>query len=309
MSLHSEFMSFNEKIKLTSSRKDSIIGSRDAVRDKIRNYFKSNLKINQPKFMRQGSFSINTALNPIADNEVDIDDGLYLKHVDENDEKSWPTPKAAHKLVLDSLNGHTQDGCEDKTSCVRVIYRNYYHVDIPVYIMQGNHAKLANVKTNTWETSDSKDFSDWFYANRKDEQTNRIIRYLKAWRDFNDYDFSSIELTILVTKNHVQNEDDCLALMFTIDNIYKYLSLYKKIEKPVAPYENLWEGKNVDLLIHNIKQLLDDLIVITNCPEKRRATLILREQFGERFPLASNEESKKDNTREYTWSPKPWGII
>lgn len=306
MNLHTEFQTFNEAIKLTQNRKERILSSRNAVREKIRNHFKNELQINQPKFMRQGSFAINTALNPLADNEVDIDDGLYLKHIDENNKATWPTPKEAHQLVIDALCNHTQDGCEDKTSCVRVVYRNFYHVDIPIYIMQDNHAKLANTKTNTWETSDSRDFSDWFYRNRKTEQTNRIIRYLKAWRDCNNIDFSSIELTILATENHIENDDDGMALKSTVDNIYSHLVMCGKIDKPVAPYENLLEGKNIDSLIKSIKRLKDDLNTVYNsCTSKNRATTILREQFGDRFPLV---EDCKDNTREYNWSPKPWGM-
>lgn len=302
MNLHSEFQSFNEAIKLTQSRKDKILNSRNAVREKIRNYFTNELQINQPQFMRQGSFAINTALNPLTDDEVDIDDGLYLKHIDENREETWPTPKEAHQLVIDALCNHTQDGCEDKTSCVRVVYRNFYHVDIPVYIMQGNHAKLANIKTNKWETSDSKDFSDWFYSNRKSEQTNRIIRYLKAWRDYNNIDFSSIELTILVTENHIENDDDGISLKSTVDNIYSHLNIFRRIDKPVAPYENLLDKKNIDSLIRSIKQLKDDLNTAYNSSSKNRATTILREQFGDRFPIAGDS-----NTQEYKWSPKPWG--
>ena len=48
MNLHSEFQSFNEAIKLTQSRKDKILNSRNAVREKIRNYFRNELQIKQP---------------------------------------------------------------------------------------------------------------------------------------------------------------------------------------------------------------------------------------------------------------------
>lgn len=301
MNLHSEFQTFNESIKLTQNRKEKILSSRNAIREKIRNYFRNELQIKQPLFMRQGSFAINTALNPLADDEVDIDDGLYLKHIDENNEATWPTPKEAHQFVIDALCNHTQDGCEDKTSCVRVVYRNFYHVDIPVYIMQGNHAKLANKKTNKWETSDSKDFSDWFYNNRKSEQTNRIIRYLKAWRDKNNLDFSSIELTILATENHIENNDDGISLKKTVEKICSHLFMYRKIKKPVAPHENLLEGKNTNSLIKQFEQLKNDLDTVYNCTSKNRATTILREQFGDRFPITGDTK-----TKEYNWSPKPW---
>jgi hypothetical protein len=104
------FLDFDEEIKLTQSRRNKIITSRDAVRDKIRKHFLENLRINQPKFMVQGSFTIYTALNPIDDNEVDTDDGVYLQRL--SDDNTWPTPQEAHQLILDALQGHTQDGTE-----------------------------------------------------------------------------------------------------------------------------------------------------------------------------------------------------
>ena len=99
MSLHTSFIDFCSTITISNSKKDSILKSRNAIRNVIRNYFKDELKINQPKFRIQGSFSINTALQPIDDNEVDIDDGLYLEHIDPSDTDTWPTPKEIHKTL------------------------------------------------------------------------------------------------------------------------------------------------------------------------------------------------------------------
>lgn len=244
MSLHTSFIDFCSKITISDSKKDSILKSRNAIRNVIRDYFKNELKINQPKFRIQGSFSINTALQPIDDNEVDIDDGLYLEHINPSDTDIWPTPKEIHKTLMDALDGHTKDGCEDKTSCVRVVYRNDYHVDIPIYIMKDSHALLANKKTNEWQTSDSKDFKDWFFENRKNEQTTRIVKYLKAWRDYKNINMASIELTILAVKHHVKDDDDAISLQKTVEAIYTELNFFRYIKKPVAPYENLWEDCN-----------------------------------------------------------------
>lgn len=301
-----EFKQFNDTIKLTEARKEKILNSRNAIREKIRTYMKNKLKLEQPKFMWQGSFAINTALNPINGNEVDIDDGMYLNHLSKIDERLWPSPKEVHNMILAALEGHTQNGCEDKTSCVRVIYNNFYHVDIPVYIIREGHAKLANIKTNKWEISDSKDFRDWFYKYRKDEQANRIVRYLKAWRDFNVYDFSSIELTILVVNNYVQDADDGQSLSATVEKIYSDICMNRKVVKPVAPRENLWCEKTnkIDTLIFNFEQLKKDLKSACTNKSKNRATLILQEQFGDRFPVITDK--CQEDTNEYSWSPKPW---
>ena len=47
-----------------------------------------------------------------------------------------------------------------------------------------------------------------------------------------------------------------------------------------------------------IKQLKDDLNTVYNsCTSKNRATTILREQFGDRFPITGDS-----NTQEYKWN-------
>lgn len=309
MSLHDCFIDFNSKITISDSKKESILKSRNAIRDVIRNYFKNELKLNQPKFRIQGSFSINTALQPIEENEVDIDDGLYLQYVDADDKTLWPTPKEIHKIIMQALENQTKDGCEDKSSCVRVIYRNDYHVDIPIYIMKDSHALLADKKTNEWQLSDSKDFRDWFFKNRQNEQTTRIVKYLKAWRDYKEIKMASIELTILAVIHHIKDDNDAVAVQKTVESIYTELNSSRCIMKPVAPKENLWEDKtDIDTVLKKIKQLKDDLeSAVTNSSE-HRASLILREQFGDRFPLIEDADDS-NSLRNYNTGPKPWKML
>ena len=303
--MNKAFSDFDGKIKLTKSRKDLILTSRDAIRGKIRSFFSEELKLKQPKFKMQGSFTINTALNPIINNEVDVDDGVYLQHITDNDK--WPTPLEAHQYILDALKGHTQDGCEDKSSCVRVRYRNFYHLDLPIYIMRDDCAYLAQTKQNEWQNSDSKEFKDWFYRNRTDEQVGRIVRYLKDWRDNRDLKFTSIELTILAIENFsFQDNRDDLSLLYTLDSINIKIQS-RKVKKPVSPFENLWDGLSEGEKDKRIK-LLNDLTVdvksaIDNKSE-HRSSLILREQFGDRFPLLKDEV--KTIMPSYAQGAKPW---
>lgn len=306
--LHQAFINFDKNVKLTEAKKADIRRRRDVVRDKIRAFFKDELKYNQPKFQSQGSFTINTALNPINGNEVDIDDGIYLQHVSQN-ENEWLSPKEAHKLIVDALEDHTKDGCEDKTSCVRLIYANDFHIDFPIYIMKNGHARLANTKTNTWIESDSKDFKDWFYNNRKSEQINRIIRYLKAWRDFTKADFTSIELTILVVNNFYGDDRDDRALYHTLEECVKELNTKGGIKKPVSPYEDLWENysdEKKQALRKNLKDLYDDLKGAINNTSENRASLILQQQFGDRFPKLKDKDTVP--IKEFNVGAKPWGL-
>lgn len=56
-----QFKAFHDAIKATESRKKTLRQNRDALREKIRKYFKDNHDdYIQPKFCWQGSFAMNT---------------------------------------------------------------------------------------------------------------------------------------------------------------------------------------------------------------------------------------------------------
>ena len=117
---------------------------------------------------------------------------------------------------------------------------------------------------------------------------------------------ASIELTILAVKHHVKDDDDAISLQKTVDAIYSELNFFRYIKKPVAPYENLWEDKDdIDSVLKKIKQFKDDLNSAVSNDSEHRASVILREQFGDRFPLIK-EINNSDSLRNYETGPKPW---
>ena len=310
MNLDSAFKKFDDNITLSQSKRSSIITSRNAIRDKIKGFFKAK-KEKVPSFYIQGSFATHTALAPLSNEEVDIDDGLYLNNIETDDMKKWPTPKDAHKEIVDALKGHTQDGCEDKTSCVRVIYKNNYHVDIPVYIMKDGHAYLANAKSNEWVLSDSKDFKDWYADKIKtdSEQARRITRYIKAWRDFRKVKMASIEIAILVAEHFVKGDSDLESLKSTLKEMYLDVFENQSIYKPVSPCENLWDGKSLNEIATVTDELRDFLNDVEDAYKvvDAEASSILRENFGDRFPQI--EEKRDSVTSTYSVGPKPWAHI
>lgn len=310
MNINTAFTKFDDNITLSQSKRSSIIASRNAIRDKIKNFFKGK-KEKVPSFYIQGSFATHTALAPLLNEEVDIDDGLYLNNIESDDMEKWPSPKDAHKEIMDALEGHTQDGCEDKTSCVRVIYQNNYHVDIPVYIMKDDHAYLANTKSNEWVLSDSKDFKDWYADKIKEdsEQARRITRYIKAWRDYNKVKMTSIEIAILVAEHFVQDDSDLISLKKTLNAMYLDVMENQSIYKPVSPNENLWEDKSLKEKTAITDELRDFLNDVGDACKKTdsEASTILRECFGNRFPQI--EEKRDSVTSTYSEGPKPWANI
>lgn len=308
--LHNDFTKFNSTIKLSTGRKERINTSREAVRKRIRNYFTNELGVTQPKFHTQGSFAINTALNPLDDNQVDLDDGMYLTHLKE-DPSEWISPQEAHDLVKEAVSGHTQDEVEDKPSCVRVVYRSFYHLDLPIYVLHEGKAMLAHTKEDRWIHSDAKEFRDWFYSSRKDEQTSRIIRYLKAWRDYTGVDLKSIAITVFVIQffRYTSDRDD-LTLRDTVANGLKIIERDRSLYEPVAPEKDLWgeySKKKMDVLLDAFRQLHLDVSDAIEASSSERAGAILKEVFGDRFPdppKSGNSKAKKVES-----GPKPWGLL
>ena len=72
------FLEFNDKMTLGDSKKDSLIKSRDSLRDKITSYVDEKDNIDNPTFQSQGSFELDTIVEPIPET---IDEDLSLIHI------------------------------------------------------------------------------------------------------------------------------------------------------------------------------------------------------------------------------------
>ena len=95
---HEQFVAFHDAIKATDVRKDKLKDNRKYLRKRIRNYFMDNLPEEiQPKFHSQGSFALDTILNPIKDVDglaaYDLDDGVYFIGETEGEKHPHKSPK------------------------------------------------------------------------------------------------------------------------------------------------------------------------------------------------------------------------
>ncbi len=328
--LHKEFIKYNKEIKLTSTREESLKKSRKELRRKIRNWFKDN-KSNelQPKFRGQGSFGMNTVINPIPtyddDGEkllkYDLDDGVYF--IEKDDEDNKKSINTWHDWVCDSVENHTGKDSIRKTTCVRVVFADGHHIDLPIYYKDGT-IELTH-KTKSWLESDPKEFVEWF-NDFNNSQLKRIVRYLKAWKNYREDNNSNLklpsgfELTILAANNHVKDDNDDKAFRETIRNINTELNKTNgfKCLRPTTP-----KGEDVfaaysdtrrDNFLNTLSSLLSDLDRADNEKNFRKASEYLRNnQFGDRFPLG---EDKKEEARSNQLAsslgaaaiiPKPYG--
>lgn len=290
MNLHSSFIEFDDKIKLSQSKANKLKASRDALRTDIKEWFTENDK-KQPKFCWQGSFAMKTTVNPIS-NDYDLDDGVYLQGYS-NDEKEWPSASSVHNWVKAATDERTSLDSTDKNTCVRINYADGYHIDLPIYIMKDDEPYLAQ-KSNGWTLSDPKAFTDWFIdkVNEKDEQLRRLVRYLKAWKEYNNVPLKGIEITILVADNFdsYDNRDD-KALFSTIEKILNALDKNFSCVKPVAPGEDLFENisdSKMNKILSSLTNLKNDLSTAISEENDETVTEILQGLFGTRFPKVEN---------------------
>ena len=292
--LNKLYSQFNDKITLTSSKTDSLRTSRNALRTDIKNWFSNKSKL-QPKFCWQGSFAMKTVINTIGDNEYDLDDGVYIRGYDDVELEDWPVASTVHKWVKDAVSERTKKDPADKKTCIRVTYADGYHIDLPMYIVKDDTAFLAH-KTNGWIESDPKAFKEWFVSKVQDEQygdqLRRLVKVLKAWKDYNEIDLKGVELTILATNAFDKYDDrDDKSFRNTINNIISNLENDFKCIKPVTPGENLFERFDEDEqeeIISAFKNLKESMDNALDEEDESKAADYLRNIYGTRFPKGTS---------------------
>ncbi|WP_461643968.1 cyclic GMP-AMP synthase DncV-like nucleotidyltransferase [Labilibaculum euxinus] len=329
--LHKEFTKYNKEIKLTPSRKESLKKSRKEIKKKIRKWFKDNKPDElQPKFHGQGSFEMNTGVNPIPEKDsenntllkYDLDFGVYFIEEDEEDNKQ--NIETWHNWVYKAVENHTAQSPIKKTTCIRVIFNDGHHLDLPIYYKVDNVIELAH-KVKSWIESDPKEFYEWF-NNLKNEQLERIVRYLKAWKNFRELKNTNLklpsgfELTILVANNYVEDDNDDKSFSETIRKMDAELNKANgfKCLRPTTPKDEdvfaNYSTSRKDNFLSTLKSLLNDLDRAKDEKNFKKASEILRNnQFGDRFPLGADkdEEEKSNNLGNSLGAtlitPKPYG--
>lgn len=329
--LNKEFISFDSEIKLTENRKTILKVSRNNIRKRIRKWFKDNKPDElQPKFYGQGSFEMNTGVNPIIvkDEEnnpilkYDLDYGIYfIEKEGENNRRSIDT---FHDWVYQSVENYTNKKPICKNTCIRVIFADGHNIDLPIYYKLGDVIEIAH-RSKGWILSDPKAFYEWF-NNEKKEKTRleAIVRCLKAWKNYRENNNSSLklpsgfELTILATKYYVEKDNLDDAFRKTVENIYNNIKNNFECKRPTTP-----EGEDVfssysetrkNNFLNILKSLVDDCNKAKDEKNFKKASEILRNnQFGDRFPVGSDKEELRFSDSLLTSlsaakiTPKPYG--
>lgn|GEM_PF-189371 len=289
---HKLFLDFNAAIALESNCKKTLRKSRDAVREKIRNYFRDNQNGFSPKFHGQGSFMMNTIIEPL-DGEFDIDDGIYFKV----EVEPLQSISSFHRWICEAIDGHTKQEPIDKQTCVRLVYARQYHLDLPIYyLIEGQTPYLAH-KGQGWIKSDPREFIKWFNGKAdEDGQLKRIVRYLKAWGDYRKGNLpSGLIFSILAANNIVFDEQDDIAFCQTLVSIKSQLELNFACYRPTTPaYENLLEDYSKtkkDYFLGQLGSFIQSAEkALSDKSSQKDACKAWQSHFGkDRFPFESEE--------------------
>lgn len=294
--LHNEFTAFHDRIALTSDRKAALLTARDAIRERIRNYFNKTLKIKAPMFRGQGSYAMDTAVNPIA-GEYGIDDGVYLQHLDNRNINDWPTAATVHQWLIKAINGHTNEKPMDKRTFVRVRSPDQYHINLPMYgELNGKYRMFVKGDANR-PLCDPLALTYWFNAIVKlyGEQLRRLVRYLKAWVDFQSGRRGKMPrgliLTVLAANHFQRHEKDDIALANTFQAISNAASTIFFVLNPVDINEvltdRLTNAQKTRFQVA-IKAAADNANQAIAQEDERKASNLWRKQLGDRFPLVNN---------------------
>lgn len=298
--LHSEFLEFFEKIKLSDAKKNQLNASKEAIRNDVKAFFKDKDDYMQPKFHTQGSMAMGLTINPLNE-EYDIDDGIYIrkKQIDYDDIKTWPTTATVHQLVKEACDVKNRT-VEDKTTCVRIVYANSYHVDLPIYIkdFEKNEfiPKLAH-KEDGWIDSDPRANTEYYknYKQQYGDILQRLIMYLKAIKDYQitsygqPFDISGFELMLLcckyISKTPINADNDGSTLLNICELILNNLKENTPLLKPITN-EDLWNNRTEEdknTIIAMFEYIKDVLEQAESEITKDLAKKVCTDLFGNRF--------------------------
>lgn len=328
MGIQTQFKKFHDKIKLgreddaykkARERDDSITGDvKDAF--KVAGYPVTSDFI-------QGSLATATAVVPLS-GDYDIDRALVIDAADAPENPVEP------KLVtLGVLEDRGFKNAKIKKPCVTADYASdNVHIDFPIYKAHGGQHYLAVGKKNSdennrsWSEADPRGLIEWVNdrseygdkASEKQNQYQRLVRYLKRWRDnkFSDdvaAKIYSIGLTVMAKErfspyfNDEGFRQDLEALRDTVGMMLQggYFSpqgdgKYRvSVALPKQPWRDIFSNSSVDTgtqFRNKLNRLHDKLTEAAKLTDVVKQSKILQEQFGDDFEVPEPPKSSSGSS-------------
>lgn len=313
---HESFIKFNKIIRLDPNKASELRKNRDALREKIKKFFCDNKPGETiPKFSGQGSFMMNTIINPLPltieteDGETknvipfDLDDGVYFLDKLENRK----LVNTYHSWIQEAVKTHTIAGTKSKNTCVRVIYADGHHIDLPIYFKDNTNdeslPQLAH-KKHDFVVSDPRAFYQWFNKDCSD-QLKRIVRYLKSWRDKQNSTNSTklpngLVLSILGKENYVGDERDDVAFYETIKAVKDALeNNYECLRPTPEKNENLLDKYDKKHFLDRLGKLVESGKTALEEKDEKEGCKRWQKHLGNRFPCHLITDAPKEEDKKY----------
>ncbi|NLU92646.1 cyclic GMP-AMP synthase DncV-like nucleotidyltransferase [Chitinophaga sp. Ak27] len=289
--LHETFKQYNHIIRLSDGKRDELIRSRNELRARIASRHKQLQNTVQNlyedlEFQSQGSFEMDTIIAPEND-DYDLDDGVYF--IGTLPASQRPSPAFFHKAVINAIGDYdASKEVIDKDTCVRVIKKEGFHIDLPIYYAGNKECPDLAVKSKGWILSNPIEFIAWFEekaqsgfkkgflyeaklfsdyqrwlgdVRKKDVQIRRIVRYLKAWGDLRREEMPcGLIMTILVANHYYPHDRDDVSLKETLVLIESALRKDFKCLRPTSPQgeDLLANYKNKEAFMRYLQFFIDN---------------------------------------------------
>ena len=321
--IQKHFVDFHNRIKL-GKKDDAYAKARekdDSITKEVKDAF-SEAGYPVIEDFIQGSLASDTAILKKGD-DFDIDRALVIEG-----DTAPDNPVEPKKLVCDVLEKRGFKNAKIKKPCVTADYASEnLHIDFPIYKKQGETYKLAVGKRNSdennreWSDSDPKGLKDWIKDNSwyigspadKQQQYNRVVRYLKRWRDekFSESvckKIYSIGLTVMAKRCFVPEfdeegrPDDLKALKNTVANMLDRgffqptagEQFKVEVYLPVSPYRDIYYGSSVNTgtqFKNKLGSMNSKLRDALNEENEKKQCQILNGLFGEDFHIPEGDNS------------------
>lgn len=345
--LHNVFSEYNRIVRLSDAKRAELMLVRDGLRARIQNRHLLTGGSYRPydglEFQSQGSFVMDTIIAPVHD-DYDLDDGIYF--IGNLSGERRPTPPEFHKMVIDAI-GTDYDHVErviDKMTCIRVLYKSGFHIDLPIYYTDDIKCPNLADKERGWILSNPVEFIAWFEdkvssgfqkaflyesalfdryqqwitdIRKKDVQLRRIVRYLKSWGDLRREEMPcGLIMTILAVNSYYEHERDDIALKETLILIEASLKRSFVCERPTTPKgEDLLSSyKNKAALMNYLGQFIENAKKALLESDPGKACKHWQRSLGDRFPchFAPNQPqvttAASSGLAAGAASSRPWGI-
>ncbi len=319
------FEKFHRNIRTYYEINDTLREKKDIIVDRVKKHLAKNSRPTCSEYL-QGSYKMKVGICALTGSEYDIDVGLRFDF----DETRYSADDV-RQWVFEAVDGHTEE-VNKKGPCIRVRYRDGYHVDLVSYAWWDDswgrtQYRLAH-KYKGWLPADPPGLVEHVrrarkpYAGTEDSATStdqfrRVVRYLKRWNDNaipgeSDDKPSGLALVLLteglLLMPHVDwrgVSDDRAALQRVAESA---ASTWGRIEakKPTPEYEDMF-GRLSEKAMADLKMrfgaLRDALVDAKNAADARTACKRLRGAFGKDFPCPDENGDDRAAVARRTSAP------